>query len=257
MRLAVVQTSPSYLNREKNLAEMEKQITQIRSDLIVFPELATSGYNFQSKKDLKKVAENAFSGPSAKRFQRMASRKKAALVVGFPEQYRGQYYNSALVVTPKEINVYRKAHLFLNEKKFFSPGRKSPQIYTWKGIRFGVMICFDWYFPEMCRTLALKGADIVAHPSNLVLPYAPRGMRTRSLENLVFSATANRVGEEFNLRYTGQSQICGTRGELKGRLGKSKPGVLSVHLEHKEARLKNLNHRNHIFRDRQPKIYLG
>ena len=80
------------------------------------------------------------------------------------------------------------------------------------------MICFDWFFPESTRTLALGGADVIAHPSNLVLPHCPEAMPIRALENGVFTATANRIGTESNgresLTFIGRSRICSPRAEV-------------------------------------------
>jgi len=105
------------------------------------------------------------------------------------------------------------------------------------------------------RTLALKGADIVAHPANLVLPYAPRAMPIRSLENRVFSITANRIGEERGLRFIGMSQINSPRAEILLRASEDKEEVGVVEINIEEARNKRLNEFNDIFKDRRPEHY--
>ncbi|MFO0767873.1 MAG: nitrilase-related carbon-nitrogen hydrolase [Nitrospiraceae bacterium] len=92
------------------------------------------------------------------------------------------------------LGCYRKTHLFFEETLFFDPGDSGFQVWDVGGAKVGVMICFDWFYPESARTLALMGADIIAHPSNLVLPHCPDSMVTRCLENRVFSITANRIG---------------------------------------------------------------
>jgi predicted amidohydrolase len=86
-------------------------------------------------------------------------------------------------------------------------------------VKVGMMICFDWIFPESARTLALKGAQIIAHPSNLVLSYCQQAMFTRAVENRVFTITANRTGTEINgdkeLYFTGKSVIVDTKGNCR------------------------------------------
>lgn len=255
MKILCFQTNPRFLSRSHNLGEINRHLRSANADLVIFPELATSGYNFRSRKDLEKVAEPFPGGPTSKLIGAYAGFKKTVVVIGFPEIHRGQFYNSALIATPAGMQVYRKIHLFGNEKKWFAPGKQSPPIIVSKGVKIGIMICFDWFFPEVARSLALRGADIIAHPSNLVLPYAPSGMRTRSLENHLFTATVNRVGVERGLRYIGQTQVLDTKGEIMGRLGKLKPGVLAVKINPREARNKHLTPKNHIFNDRRVGLY--
>ncbi|OVE76111.1 hypothetical protein BVX98_06430 [bacterium F11] len=255
IKLSVLQTSPLFLNSNANRKKMESEITKAKGEILVFPELCTSGYNFRTKREVQKVAEPAFSGPTSLLLFRLAQKKNCVIVAGFPEVHRDRYFNSALIVTPKKQEVYRKVHLFWKEKLFFSPGMIRPSLYAWKGLRFGVMICFDWFFPEMARSLSLGGAQVLIHPSNLVLPYAPLGMRVRSLENHVYSATANRVGSEKGLKYIGQSQITGPKGNILGKLDGIKTGTLTVTIDVNLANQKNITPLNHIFKDRKPKLY--
>ena len=111
----------------------------------------------------------------------------------------------------------------------------------------------------MARTLALSGAQIIAHPANLVLPYCQAAMLTRSLENRVFTATANRIGSEMlgakRLTFTGKSQITSPRGELLGQLKADRPGILVRDIDPTEALDKSLTPLNDIFEDRRPEIY--
>ena len=106
-------------------------------------------------------------------------------------------YNTCVLSFGGEIKArYRKVHLFDREKELFTPGDLPFDVYDLRGVKVGMMICFDWVFPEAMRALALKGAQIVCHPSNLVLPYCPRAMITRCIENGVYAITTNRVGNE-------------------------------------------------------------
>ncbi|MBI3586564.1 MAG: acyltransferase, partial [Ignavibacteriales bacterium] len=142
----------------------------------------------------------------------------------------GKIFNSAALVGPSGlIGVYRKIHLFDREHLFFTPGDLGFPVFDLPFGKIGIMICFDWIYPESARSLVLKGAQLIAHPSNLVLPHCPDAMVTRCLENRIFAATANRVGNEnrggFDLRFIGTSEIVSPRGEILKRLSTEKPEV--------------------------------
>jgi len=122
-----------------------------------------------------------------------------------------------------------------------------------------MMICFDWIFPEIARTLALKGADILCHCTNLVLPFCQDAMVTRCIENRVFAVTSNRVGTESRagqeFTFTGRSQIVAPRGEILVRAEVEGEGVFVVELDHTLARDKEITAANHIVTDRRPELY--
>jgi len=121
------------------------------------------------------------------------------------------------------------------------------------------MICFDWIFPEAARTLALKGADIICHPSNLVLPYCQTAMVTRCLENHVFAITANRIGTEQRgvrtLTFTGGSQVTDTKGKILHRASTDREEVAVIEIDPQLAQDKHATANNHIFNDRRPEMY--
>jgi predicted amidohydrolase len=122
-----------------------------------------------------------------------------------------------------------------------------------------MMICFDWFFPESARTLALKGAQIIAHPANLVMPYCQNAMVTRALENHVYAVTANRTGKESlgekTLTFTGASQITDPKGRILFQAGQKSPVVHTETIDPKKANDKHISYRNHIFNDRRTKMY--
>jgi len=157
--------------------------------------------------------------------------------------------------------VYRKVHLFDEEKRWFSPGRAPWPVFRRGRARVGVLICFDWRFPEAARALALAGADVLAHPSNLVLPYCQESMRTRALENRVYCLTANRVGEDRSsssgrrLAFTGRSQAVDPTGQVLWRAGRSRPAARVVDLDLARARDKRVTARNDLWGDRVPALY--
>jgi predicted amidohydrolase len=172
------------------------------------------------------------------------------VVAGLAEKSGGDYYNSAVVVGDNYIGKYRKVHLFFREKKLFKRGA---------GFRvfgnIGVMICFDWIYPESARTLMLKGAEIIAHPAALVLPYCPESMKTRSLENRVFSITADRVGKERGLKFIGSSQIVDTEGRILYRASGTREECQVRTIKLKEARNKKFSPMNSILDDRVVHAY--
>lgn len=265
MKIAFLQCNPRYLDVSHNLEMVEAHLDGADADLIVLPELFTSGYFFHSKEDVAAVAEPTPGGPTTERLAEWARTTGAAIVAGVAEREGDAFYNSAVVVSPEGYEgTYRKVHLYNEEKTFFEPGDRGLDVYELEDrdenpYRLGVMVCFDWYFPEAARTLALKGADIIAHPSNLVLPDCPRSMPIRALENHVFTVTANRYGRETKgeeaLTFIGQSEICDPRGQILIRAEQTGDMLGSVEIDPAVARDRQLNAHNHIFEDRRAKQY--
>ena len=193
MRVAVIQFAPRFGEVEANLKAIEEALDNLPADLVVLPELCTTGYQFRDRAELERYAEPA-SGPSLTRLRRAAAGCGGRLVVGFAEADRGAVYNSAALVGPEGTEgVYRKVHLFVDEKELYEPGNLGFPVFDVGGVKVGMMVCFDWVFPESVRSLALAGAEVVAHAANLVLPYCQDAMVTRAIENRVFTVTANRV----------------------------------------------------------------
>ncbi|MDE2040258.1 MAG: hypothetical protein KGO96_04995 [Elusimicrobia bacterium] len=251
--LGVVQNKPRLLKPRENLAACLKLMEGLSADLWVLPELFASGYNFATKAEVRRCAEPA-DGPLAGVLKTWTASRGCAVVAGFPEKAGGKLFNSALLVDGPKTRVYRKTHLFGNEKKFFKPGDTGFWVEPVNGVPVGVMICYDWFFPESARALALRGAQIIAHPANLVLPWCPEAMKTRSLENRVFSATADRVGGERGLRFIGQSQVVAPNGCLLARLGEETRACV-VAIDPWTAKDKKVHPRNDLFADRRPLLY--
>jgi predicted amidohydrolase len=252
-KIGVVQNSPKFLKAGENLHAALALMDRLQADLWVLPELFASGYNFASKKEAAKCAERA-DGALAGVLKAWTTARGCAVVAGFPEKAGSKLYNSALFVNGSKSRVYRKTHLFGGEKKHFTPGDTGFWVEKVKDVPVGVMVCFDWFFPESARTLALKGAQIIAHPANLVLPWAPEGMKIRSLENRVFSATADRVGVERGLRYIGQSQVVAPNGALLARMGEDERAFV-VEIDPWTAKDKKIHPKNDLFADRRPAFY--
>ncbi len=258
-RVAIVQTDPEFGNLVKNIADAAQLIGSVEADLYVLPELFSTGYNFVNKKEVEKLSEPA-DGIAFRAMAALAAKLKAHIVYGFAEK-TGQCFNSAALVGPKGmVGVYRKVHLFARETLFFAPGDLGFPVFDLPFGRLGMMVCFDWFYPESARTLALKGAQIIAHPSNLVMPYCPDAMITRCLENKVYAATANRIGTErrggIELRYIGTSEIVSPSGEILVRMEANEPGIRIVEVDLKAALSKKINRYNDLMAGRRPTEYL-
>jgi predicted amidohydrolase len=121
------------------------------------------------------------------------------------------------------------------------------------------MVCFDWFFPESARTLALRGAQIIAHPANLVLPYCQTAMVTRCLENRVFAVTTNRYGTEQIpgqcLTFTGASQVISPTGQRLLDAPVAGDCVRIIEVDPDLADDKHINPRNDLFANRRPDLY--
>jgi predicted amidohydrolase len=261
MKAGFYQFNPGFGKKEENLKKVLSAITDADADLLVLPEFFATGYQFVSKEEVSGLSEPIPDGDTTARLSELSRQKGIYLVAGLPERDGDRFFNSAVLTGPDGfIGVYRKTHLFFEEKLYFSPGDTGFKVWDTKIGRIGIMICFDWFFPEAMRALALMGADIITHPSNLVLPYCPTAMPIRCLENRVFAVTANRVGEENrkagqSLRFIGQSQITSPEGKIVMRAPENDEALLIAEINPETARNKNLNALNNIFNDRRPDMY--
>jgi len=261
MRVGFYQFNPIFGEVKQNLDTVFNRLMKVEADLIVLPELCMSGYQFTSKEEVTVLAEEVPHGPTTQRLIALARERSMVIVAGLPERDGAHLYNSAVIVGPSGlIGCYRKTHLFYEETQFFSPGETGFQVWDIGPTKIGVMVCFDWFYPESARTLALKGADIICHPSNLVLPHCPDAMVTRSLENRVFSITANRIGVEARggrkpLTYIGLSEIVDPCGSILHRAPSDREDLHVVDIDPQTARDKSLNGYNNLFRDRRPDVY--
>jgi len=263
MKASVVQFCPEFGNEENNKEKMLQYSRNIESELIIFPELAFTGYDFQSKDELSKFAFDINSEIFSD-FQNIASDLNKILVIGYPEKSGDNFYNSAAMIFPdKKFNdSYRKTHLFFRERFIFSENDKGFFVINYPDFDFnlGTMICYDWRFPEATRTLALKGADFVACPSNLVTTVWDISMPSRALENKVYLAVANRTGTENrngqDLIFNGKSKIYGYNGSVMCEASYDGEEVITIEIEPAKTRNKSFNDYNDIFTDRRPQFYL-
>jgi len=256
-----VQHDIAFGAKEANRAHYQREIAAASdADLLVLPELALTGYDFPDCATLAALAEPFGEGDTSQWLLELAATHNTTLVCGYAEQAGEHFYNSALVATPDgALKNYRKIHLFSREKDLFAPGDARPLVCDTPAGRIGVMICFDWFFPEVARCLALDGAVIIAHPANLVLPWCQQAMFARSIENRVHSITANRIGTESQagrtLTFTGRSQVMNTRGLRLVEAPEDAPHTGTATIELDDAADKRLNEYNDLLGDRRPELY--
>jgi predicted amidohydrolase len=258
MRVAVVQTNPVFGETASNVKDALAMMETVDADLYVLPELFNTGYNFVDQKEVDRLAENS-SGQTFQILSGFSEKKSCYVVYGFAEK-ADRCYNSASLVGPTGlVGKYRKVHLYSRETLFFAPGNIGFPVFDLPFGKIGIMICFDWMFPESARSLALGGAQLIAHPSNLVMPYCPDAMVTRCLENRVFAATADRIGKEdrggVKLQYIGKSEIVSPRGEILVRLDENEQGISVMNIDLEMASNKKINEYNDLLIDRKPGQY--
>lgn len=262
MKVGYIQFHPRFGEIDYNRTRTLDLIHQgADADLLVLPELCTTGYLFEDKTELERLAEFIPEGKSTKAWIKIAKVTNTYLVAGICEKTKeGEFYNSSVLIGPEGyIDTYRKIHLFNTEKDFFSPGNGPFKIYDIGITKLGMIICFDWAFPELTRILALHGAEIICHPSNLVLSFAQKTMLARSIENRVYTITANRIGEDVRpsskLSFTGESQVTSPKMEILSKASVDKEEVSIVEIDPSLAQNKMITANNHIFLDRRIELY--
>ncbi|MFO8132324.1 MAG: carbon-nitrogen hydrolase family protein [Thermoplasmatota archaeon] len=236
MQLSLVNVHPAVSNKKKNLKKMRKALDALEADMAVFGELTSTGYT--CKDEFRDLAE-PLDGPTVQAVQDMAADYDTSIIYGMPlEERTGLIHNASLMVHPDgEVQAYRKAFLPtfgpFEERFYFTPGEALPVYDTPHGT-IGMCICYDLFFPELLKGMALKGADMIvcisASPS-ISREYFEQVLPTRAIENTVFVAYANLVGTQENLVFWGGSQAYSPRGDLLGRAAYNEEDTLTVDLD--------------------------
>lgn len=236
VRLAVAQTAPRVGDVEHNLREIESVIAGVasRADLLVLPELFTTGYRREGM-DHVALAEPIPGGPSVTRLARLAGDAHLALVGTVLEAADGLVFDTAVVIGPagELLATYRKTHLYPAERRHFAPGDRLVTAEA-ADIRLGLAICFEHAFPEIFTELALAGAQLVAIPSAVPVGYEyllDLRTRARAQDNQLFVAAANLVGFDGETRWCGESMIVSPRGEVLARAGSEGPAVILADID--------------------------
>jgi predicted amidohydrolase len=259
-RVGYYQFRPRFAEPRANCDRVLRRLAEVEADVIVLPELPFTGYLFRDRRELASMAEQPRESSLVDDLVALCRERDLLLVTGFAEKSDHRVFNSSLLLGPRGIlRTYRKIHLFNKEKRWFDPGDLAFEVDRVRGVRVGMMICFDWVFPEAARALALGGADLLAHPSNLVLDYCQRVMTARCIENGVFAVTANRFGEDRRphdrVRFTGRSQVAGPRGDVIRRAPSQREELFLCDIDPRDARDKKITPANHLLRDRRPEFY--
>jgi predicted amidohydrolase len=235
------------------------------ADLVVLPELCTSGYVFESEEEARSLSQPA-DGPALQDWCEEVAAAGAVVVGGFCELGDdGRLYNSAAVVDGTGVRaVYRKAHLWDREKLVFEPGESLPPVVTTSVGAVGVAICHDVAFPEIFRGLAEQGAEVVAVPTNFPRWAGPDArwateiafVRSWAMLNRIFVATCDRSGAERGQEWIGGTVIVDPDGfPVAGPAGPDGPALLTARCDLRLTHDKAWSTRNHAFDDRRPDLY--
>ena len=243
------------------------------ASIVVLPELASSGYVFESQAEARASAETA-DGETVTGWARLAAEHGIVIVGGFCEASGGEVFNSAALVDPDGLRgVYRKAHLWDEEKRWFSPGSAAPPVVATRFGRIAMMICYDLEFPEWVRLPALAGAQLLCAPTNW--PAFPRPDGERPMEvvrvqadaavNRMFIAACDRIGEERGVGWVGGSVIVDADGWPLAATGQaagrnpadvtSGPVTIAAECQLDEALDKAVGPNNDVQADRRPELY--
>lgn len=260
MKVGFYQFSPLFGRPEHNCQKILNALKNVEADLIVLPELALSGYYFKDKAEALRYAETPGQSELLDKLVDLTKDRKMYLVIGFAEKKGEQCFDSAALIGPGGIeHIYRKMHLFNEEKFCFDVGDTPFTVHDIHGVKIGIMICFDWVFPEAARILALQGAQIICQPANLVLSFCQQAMLVRCLENKMFAITANRYGTDKRphggLKFTGKSQLVAPGGKLLHRALSQRNELYITEINPNDANDKMITTHNHLFHDRRPEFY--
>jgi omega-amidase len=237
------------------LQRVAKQASGEGCDAVVFPEMADTGY------DMKTIVEKAStweSGP-LQLLRELASQFGIWIVCGLSEREQDDVYNSVAVVDPNGQLAarYRKAHLFtaVGEERFLKRG-ESLTLATIEDMQWGVMICYDLRFPEMARTLALKGAEVIVVPSAFPLPRINHWctlLASRAIENQLYVVGANRAGADGDLRFGGSSRVVDPYGVLV--TSAPEVGEQLIFADIRKSRVTEVRGSMAVFEDRRGELY--
>lgn len=223
--LAAIQMDVKFGEKDVNISNSLKMIREAAekgAKLIVLPELCNTGYAFSTSEEAYSLAERVPEGKTVKAWIEIAKELKVYICGGIVELDDDgiRLFNSSVLIGPDGyIGKYRKLHLWNTEKYFFEPGDMGLPVFNTPMGRIGMLICYDMWFPEAFRILALKGADVVCCPVNWV---DSRNEEIRKMGtnmaivnanvNNVFVVAADRFGRERNAYFPGRSIIVDPNG---------------------------------------------
>lgn len=267
MQVSAVQTDVTLADADANLHRLRNHVAAEAaggSQLIVFPECFATGYCYRSLEEARADAQ-PIDGPFTSAVIQQCQEHDVCVAFGMIEQAGNGIYNSAVLAGPDGIiGSYRKVHLpWLGVDRFTTPGDRPFQVLECRGVRIGMLICYDVGFPEAVRSLALDGAELVILPTNWppgAEQLAEFTINTRAMENSIYFLAANRVGQERGFRFIGQSRICDPVGHTITDANHTEECVLRADIDPQEARTKRYvrvpgEHMIDRFADRRPEMY--
>ncbi|MEU0989506.1 nitrilase family protein [Streptomyces sp. NPDC005953] len=266
--VACCQLAPQVGRTTDNRARIESAVRAAAgkgANIVVLPELANSGYVFESADELLSLAE-PIDGPTIRKWEALARELRLVIVSGFAELGAdGRAYNSGVLIDETGLRAaYRKAHLWNAEKTWgFTPGDQSPPVVDTPFGRIGLMVCYDLEFPEWVRKVALAGAELLCGPVNWPLYPRPEGERPGEIVriqadaavNRMFVAVADRTGPERGQRWLGGTVIVDPDGYPLTPLHLGEEAIVTASVVLSEARNKAISERNDVHGDRRPELY--
>lgn len=221
MKVTAVQWKPSFADADSNWKRMEEYSERSDSDIIVFPELFSSGYNFDSREE---ILPHSDTTERLSRLTSIAAKSGKLIAGGFSETLNGEVYDSAFALADGKMNIYRKLHLWAKETQIFKAGSECV-LFDYRKVRIGLEICYDLQFPELGRLLSSRGADIVLCPMawaeeptylDKKTPIFVHLAIAEAFSNGMFTVIANRVGTERGAVFEGHSGVADPYGNFAG-----------------------------------------
>ncbi|MGY4920663.1 nitrilase family protein [Streptomyces sp. 900116325] len=273
-RVAVIQFEPQVgvENLKTNATAVEQRLNaagESGANLVVLPELATTGYVFETREEAFAHSETIPDGPSLQMFERIAAQHSMYVVGCIVERDGERLYDTAVLVGPDGyIGRYRKTHLWNTEKLWFTPGDEGFKVFDTRIGRIGLLVCWDIWFPETARIVSQMGADIICIPTGWVWTppplYDASGVCmaahltiTAAHVNNVFIATADRIGQERGAGFMGNSLIASTNGWPIDRIaGPDEDTIIYADVDLTATRTAPIwNQLNDLHRDRRTDLY--
>lgn len=266
-RIAGVQIDCHLGDKHRNLKAIRTQLKEAAhhgARLAIFPECILTGYCFDSKEEATEFAE-PIPGPSTVDLTLTCQELNVFVIYGLLERDQDRLFNACVLLGPEGlIASYRKVHLpFLGIDRFTTPGDRPFAVHDIGGLKVGMHICYDGSFPESARVMTLLGADLVVLPTNwptTSVCNAKYVSNARALENHIYYAAVNRVGEERGFTFLGMSRIVAPNGETLAGSEGQKEEILYADVDPAHARQKQVvlvpgKHQIHRIADRRPEMY--
>ena len=283
VKVAAIQMSCAE-ERDENISKAEYMVRQAAASgakVILLPELFETPYFCQQRNyEFYYYAEATEDNPAVKKFMQVARETGTVIPVSFYEKYGNTFFNSIAMIDSDGslMGVYRKSHIpddhFYQEKFYFTPGDTGFKVWKTRYGNIGVGICWDQWFPEAARCMALMGADMLLYPTAIgsepilecdSMPHWRRAMQGHSASNLIPVIAANRIGteevipsednqyQESSLTFYGSSFITDATGEIMAEADRENEMIITSVIDTEANR--EFRQSWGVFRDRRPELY--